>query len=756
MDNVEVQVQVTDCSGVGTGFCVCGVVVRVGRTAFMINHCNLGYWYIDYILCDDGGDVLDVRKMRETTFGIYFPSDTVINIYQQQQSIHNWLSIRINPSVRDIGKTSGLCGELTDDPPDVQYNNAYFNSWRVQKEVNLFDPYNWRNLSAWTSAGRFEHCRCDENVQENIETSVNCSPVPGSQTCSSDTDYTLFHKKKCINPLRKKRSLPRWSQTAILHHKRLRRDVSWKNGWTMDSASEYCSGLFNNSMVIKRCEGIRGINIEGAVETCVSDIQLSGTDVFALSSISSVSSKCIREARMNGTLREEKVENGKTILEMVEEVSCPGECSNQGLCEDGKCICKSGYIGSDCSVSLNEPPLAHNLEADGHCDLSLDGCTEVAVFGGRFVDHDKTKCKLLPFKMKNDQVTVSKERIIQTAVFESIGEVTCKLPSRKRRRRSVNVPVIDETVTGYKVSVSNNGQNYSQQLNFIIYNTECINCNIDNSNEIICTFSSNYCIIDAICYSNSLFQSNYCIIDAICYSNGLSQSNYCIIDAICYNNSLFQSNYCIIDAICYSNGLFQFNYCIIDAICYSNGLFQSNYCIIDAICYSNGLFQSNYCIIDAICYSNGLFQFNYCIIDAICYSNGLFINGTEMEVTEEPLTTEMASTTMDDITENSSTTEMTDTTMDDATKSPAPTEVTKTTRNTVTEDPSAENQMDYVVIGISVTAAVVFIIVSVTIFCLAYKRKRVPSTRAKTVTPTTNPNYDFSNINPYDNTRNSR
>ncbi|ESP04739.1 hypothetical protein LOTGIDRAFT_237271 [Lottia gigantea] len=620
MDNVEAQVQVTECSG-ETGYCICGVVVRVGRTAFMINHCNLGYWYIDYILCDDGGDILDVRKIREQLFEIHFPSGSKISISQKE----DWLMIAIFPSMRDTEKTTGLCGELTANQPTVEYNDVYFNSFRVQAEVNLFNPDNWETLPEWTThTGRFQYCRCNE-LADTIRSTLDCSPVPGATTCSSETDYTLFHKKRCINPLRKKRSLPRGSQPEIVHHRRPKRDVSWKNGWTMDSANEYCSGLFNNSMVIKRCEGIRGINIEGAIETCVRDIQLSGADLFAISAISYISSQCLHEARMNRSLREEKVENGKTILELVKEVACPGECSDRGLCEDGKCICNSGYIGSDCSVSLNEPPLAHNLEADGHCDLSVDDCTDVAVFGGRFVDADQTKCKLLPFEViENDHVTVSEERIIQTAVFESIGEVTCKLPSRKRRRRSVDVPVIDETVTGYKVSVSNNGQNYSQQLNLIIYNTECINCNIDNSNEMNCSFSVNYCIIDTICYSNGLFQSNYCIIDTKCYSNGLFQSNHCIIDTKCYSNGLFQSNYCIIDAICYSNSLFQSNCCIIDAICYSNGLFQSNYCIIDTICYSNGLFQSNYCIIDAIYYSNGLFQSNYCIIDVICYSNGLF------------------------------------------------------------------------------------------------------------------------------------
>ncbi|ESO95262.1 hypothetical protein LOTGIDRAFT_175170 [Lottia gigantea] len=276
MDNVEVQVNITACTRGGGGSCVCGVVVRVGRTAFMINHCNLQNWYIDYILCDDGGDILDVRKKYETKFEIYLPSDTKIQIDVKDRTSNNWLNIYINPSVRDIGKTFGLCGELTIDSPAVQYNGAYFNSLRVKADMNLFNPGNWKALPEWTptDTNRFEHCRCDEKDDDKIDTTLNCTRVPGATTCSPDEDYDLFHKKRCINPSRKKRSLPRGSQPQILHHRRLRRDVSWKNGWTMDSANEYCSGLFNNSMVIKRCEGIRGINIEGAIETCFSDIQV--------------------------------------------------------------------------------------------------------------------------------------------------------------------------------------------------------------------------------------------------------------------------------------------------------------------------------------------------------------------------------------------------------------------------------------------------------------------------------------------------
>ncbi|ESO98588.1 hypothetical protein LOTGIDRAFT_238999 [Lottia gigantea] len=350
--NVEIQIQTEDCSGVRTGYCVCGVVVRVGRTAFMVNRCNLGYWYIDYVLCDDGADILDVRKRSETYFQMYLPSGSKVDLSLRKSGSLNWLNIGLFPSIRDVGKTSGLCNELNADinkNDDLMETIPFFNQWRVKKEQNMFIPEDYDSIEGIDTSGTFQHCRCNDHDATGAVGKLNCTRINSVTPCVQDTDYTMFHKKRCISPLRRKRSVPGFSQSNIIRHKRLKR--------------------------------------------------LSGTEAFALSSISTVSSQCLYEARMNRTLREEKVEDSKSLLELVKEVSCPGECSDQGRCAKGKCICNTGYIGSDCSVSLNEPPLAHNLEAEGHCDLSVDDCTEVAVFGGRFVEHEKTKCQLNPFEV---------------------------------------------------------------------------------------------------------------------------------------------------------------------------------------------------------------------------------------------------------------------------------------------------------------------------------------------------------------------
>jgi len=41
----------------------------------------------------------------------------------------------------------------------------------------------------------------------------------------------------------------------------------------------------------------------------------------------------------------------KSILKLDSLENCPGECTYNGLCKDGKCYCEQGYYGDDCSIA---------------------------------------------------------------------------------------------------------------------------------------------------------------------------------------------------------------------------------------------------------------------------------------------------------------------------------------------------------------------------------------------------------------------
>ncbi|XP_050407483.2 uncharacterized protein LOC126822577 isoform X2 [Patella vulgata] len=135
--NIEVQIKAYHCSYYGNLYCVCGIVVRVGQTVFMINHCSIDYWFIDYILCNDGGDILDVRGIDDI-YRIILSTGAYFEIYIN--STGSTLNVFMNPSVVDFGVSGGLCGNLT----IMNYNELVLRSGSITTDdESFFDS--WRS-----------------------------------------------------------------------------------------------------------------------------------------------------------------------------------------------------------------------------------------------------------------------------------------------------------------------------------------------------------------------------------------------------------------------------------------------------------------------------------------------------------------------------------------------------------------------------------------------------------------------------------
>ncbi|XP_055957191.1 von Willebrand factor D and EGF domain-containing protein isoform X2 [Patella vulgata] len=498
--NIEVQVKSFRCSSIYHAYCVCGIVVRVGQTVFMMNHCSIDYWFIDYILCNDGGDILDVKKLRGI-YKIMLPTGAQLQIYTQVANTDSYLNIHMYPSVIDVGVSRGLCGELTGLDYTQQNElvlrsgstttdeESFLNSWRTPPGEDMFDPGNLGMLSAWSRS--YTTCKCNSVSNSQITNEIECPTYNEPVICNEDEGFRKVHKKRCISPVRKKRSIPT-IRSHPENHLRIKRDVSWKNGWTHESATEYCNNLFTSSNLVNLCKEVPGVDVSSPMTSCVSDIQLSGTSNFSLAAINSIRSQCLREARMNVTLRQETSPNKPSVLKMVKAVACPAECSERGVCVKGICDCNDGYSGPDCSVDLNQPPLVDSLEANGYCDRKDGSCEEIAVFGGAFVESDKFKCRLMPLE-SNEEAEIK-----HAPVVESIGEVTCPLPIN-RQKRSTGVPVVDTTVPSYRIAVSNDGQLFSRQLTVVVMNSDCMSCTIDG--EIVtCRMFEDYCYTDGRCY----------------------------------------------------------------------------------------------------------------------------------------------------------------------------------------------------------------------------------------------------------------
>ncbi|XP_055957189.1 von Willebrand factor D and EGF domain-containing protein-like [Patella vulgata] len=498
-NNIEVQVRSHACTGgrFEDYFCACGIVVRVGQTVFMINHCSIDYWVIDYILCNDGGDILDVKKLNSGGYKIMLPTGAYLEI----KFWYTALNIFMYPSVIDVGVSRGLCGSLSGLDYSQQNelvlrsgstttdDTSFLNSWKTPVVEDMFDPDNLGRLNAWSR--NYTTCKCNEVRDGVVKNEIDCSPYNEPVICNEDVEFRTVHKKRCISPSRKKRSIPT-IRNRPENHRRIKRDVSWKNGWTNESATEYCENLFKSSNMVNLCKEVPGVDVSFPMANCVLDIQLSGTTNFSLTAINSIRSQCLREASMNVTLRQETSPDKPSVLKMVKAVACPAECSDRGVCVNGTCDCNDGYSGPDCSVDLTQPPLADSLEANGYCDRKDGSCEEIAIFGGPFVESDKFKCRLMPLESN------AEAEITNAPVVESIGEVTCPLPVN-RQKRSTTVPVVDTTVPSYRVAVSNDGQLFSRQLTVVVMDSNCMDCTIDGE-TVTCRMFDDYCYTDERCY----------------------------------------------------------------------------------------------------------------------------------------------------------------------------------------------------------------------------------------------------------------
>lgn len=89
---------------------------------------------------------------------------------------------------------------------------------------------------------------------------------------------------------------------------------------------------------------------------------------------------------------------------------------------------------------------------------------------------------MLTFQLKSNGTSttiVNQNTYTNTGTYSSSFLMYCKLPE-SRKKRSVEFKVL---ATGYYISVSNNGVNYTDPLTILVYDSVCYEC---NATSMIC------------------------------------------------------------------------------------------------------------------------------------------------------------------------------------------------------------------------------------------------------------------------------
>ncbi|XP_078661351.1 von Willebrand factor D and EGF domain-containing protein-like [Branchiostoma floridae x Branchiostoma belcheri] len=292
---------------------------------------------------------------------------------------------------------------------------------------------------------------------------------------------------------------------------------SWPapNGMTEAEARAYCEEAVFSSPAWPLCLSAMkdSSDVDGVVEACVIDIQATGDTTWANVAITSMEESCSDILYKNTTFwtNNNDTINGTTNGTLsaqsffFDTVSCPGNCSQRGICEKGQCVCEEGLVGPSCSIEADKPPDVFFIPKEGLCDINTRPCERTPVIGKNFLESANLTCSLQPATVDQNGVHVLDGNITVEAEFEYFARVVCPLP-RSRVRRS--------TAAGHRttaeatlVSISNDGVRFSPPVLLITYDAVCQDCNVTG----FCVVRNNSCEIDGTCYSSGDTQiGNWC------------------------------------------------------------------------------------------------------------------------------------------------------------------------------------------------------------------------------------------------------
>ncbi|XP_071955877.1 von Willebrand factor D and EGF domain-containing protein-like [Antedon mediterranea] len=544
---IKIQTRLAKCYSVT---CTCGVAVQVGHTHLIVDRCNgAGNTYTTFKATHDGV-VKEVRtptnakvttaeilkdgertpgtslEYKNRQFKINLPTGSYITITLFWS---HYVSVFMTGSWDDFENIKGLCGnfdnKLHNDGQYGSYGNAgdpdykcvkpedcepayyntvnprkFYNSWRVKNNENIF-------LGALNVDNPYEikrYCSCEEG---NIKCD-HCNGLNANNNnlgCGSDDD------EETNGVRRRKREVEvndLDDQAGNYEFTPFNGDPDFEpqvpefptpNGLTEEYTTKICTETLLNSTTYEVClDAINNgsITIDDIIEGCIVDIMVADDESIAKQTVTELQDRCQLELTTNPQYWEVS-ENGTLVppTELLGQL-CVNECSDKGECINGTCVCIEGFGGSDCSISLAEPPLVFAVLGDGLCDIRSRPCRSAKVYGENFDERGNITCHIQHINVSDIGVTLLQETSIVSGIFRTDQEVKCALPEPAVQPGSPGEGVV---ASGYLISISNDGELKSEEMAIlIIYDSVCQVC---NASEGECYLKNNSCNIDGHCYA---------------------------------------------------------------------------------------------------------------------------------------------------------------------------------------------------------------------------------------------------------------